>query len=144
MVQNTRKKHQIPRNKDITNKGRLMQLLDISVWLPRRMHTEERLNEGPRFQLEREYEDEIKQNKRNVRERQHTTCNPSSPKTSQKNARMLQVRATCVPNKLWRVNQHGYACFGLSFFFDWICLPQLVCGTQQQPGGCKKGIPKCR
>ena len=67
MVQNTRKKHQIPRNKDITNKG-LMQLLDISVWLPRRMHTEERLNEGPRLQLERKYEDEIKQNKRNVRE----------------------------------------------------------------------------
>ena len=57
------------------------------VWLSGRLHTEGRLNEGPRPQRKHKDENEAKQYKRNTRERRHDICKP--------NAGRAQVRATC-------------------------------------------------
>ena len=55
--------------------------------MPECLHIKGRLNEGPRLQRKHKDENEVKQNKRNTRERRHDICKP--------NTRRTQGRATC-------------------------------------------------
>ena len=102
-IKSTRKKRHLQINKKRKKRKRKKH-----AWLTECLHIEGRLNEGPR--LQRKHSDE----KRSKTKQTNVTPEKTRHGICRRNARRIQVRATCGSPNQGRANQHEPACFGPS------------------------------